>query len=100
MMRANSAAGRAASNRLVILERISGTLASFGFEFLLRQHTRIVLAPMCCFALNDSRAPASWARGGADGGGDARTDVRRGPTVSTLPAGRAGLRCRSDAGVP
>src|ERR1700676_1180415 len=93
MMRVNSAAGSAASNRLVILERISGTWASFGFEFLLRQHTRIVLAPMCCFALKDSSAPASRAQGrthravmhGADG-------PRGDPAVSVPTRRRAGLR--------
>src|ERR1700736_5062044 len=99
MIRVNSAAGRDASNRLVTLARISGTGASFGFEFLLRQHTRIVLAPMCCFALRDRPAPPRGRGGEARGGVDVWADRPRRTRPYHPTAGRTGLRCRSDAGV-
>src|ERR1700704_1517301 len=92
MMRVNSAAGRAASNRLVILERISGTWASFGFEFLLRQHTRIVLALMCCFALKDRPAPPHGRGGEAPGGSGCRGPMGLAvPDHITLLQGERGL---------
>src|SRR6266702_332896 len=97
MMRVNSAAGSAASNRLGVLERISDTETSCSLEFLLMAtYTDRTGADV----LSRTYGPASLV------GARRRIGLRRvahgfhrGPAAPARPAWRAMLRGSSDAGV-